>query len=180
LVALALTAAGCAGRGEATATKGAPSQQDREEALLKFAECMRDHGIDLPDPQTGSGGSGLRIARPEGPDMDSDKARAARDACGKYLDDVRQEFTPEQRAEFQDRMLAFAKCMRANGVDMPDPDFSDAPGGGRDRIRLFAGANRDDPNFQKADKACREKAFGGDGGPGRGPFMIGPGPGARR
>lgn len=30
--------------------------------FVKFAECMRSHGIDIPDPTTGSGGFGFRRA----------------------------------------------------------------------------------------------------------------------
>lgn len=58
-------------------------------------------------------------------------------------------------AEFQDAMLAYAKCMRSHGVDMPDPTFDDeghvqieapGPGGGK------AGPAED--AFRKADDAC--------------------------
>lgn len=52
----------------------------------------------------------------------------------------------------QDATLALAKCMRANGVDMPDPSGSGGfqpPGG--------AGFNPQDPKFQKAIQACRSQ-----------------------
>ena len=29
---------------------------DPEEAALAFAQCMREHGVDMPDPQVGSNG----------------------------------------------------------------------------------------------------------------------------
>ena len=60
----------------------------------------------------------------------------------------------------QEVALAWAKCMREHGVDMPDPDFSD--GGGRFG---FGGTNVDPQSstFQKAQEACQdiiEDAFG--------------------
>ena len=32
------------------------SERDAEEAGLKFAQCMREHGVDMPDPGVGRGG----------------------------------------------------------------------------------------------------------------------------
>jgi hypothetical protein len=56
--------------------------------------------------------------------------------------------------------LAFAKCMRAHGVNVPDPSPNAGPaGGGGDRLRNL----RSSPNFQAANRACaslRAKAFG--------------------
>src|SRR5262245_16643121 len=30
-----------------------------EDAMLAFARCMREHGVDMPDPDTSSGGPGV-------------------------------------------------------------------------------------------------------------------------
>ena len=54
---------------------------------LAFAQCMRDHGVDMPDPQFGGGpgGGGMTIAI-GGPDSDIDPGsaefQAAQEACG--------------------------------------------------------------------------------------------------
>jgi hypothetical protein len=49
-LALVLVLAACGGEdGEAEAA----STGDRQEAMLAFAECMREQGIDVPDPQEG-------------------------------------------------------------------------------------------------------------------------------
>lgn len=63
-------------------------------------------------------------------------------------------------ARYQAR-LAFAKCMRAHGVNVPDPSPSGGPaaGGGTNGFRAL----RSSPNFQAANQACaslRSKAFG--------------------
>src|SRR5205823_10407657 len=58
-----------------------------------------------------------------------------------------------------DAMLAFARCMREHGIDMPDPDTGGAGGA----VTIGGGPNSDrsqmDAEMQKftdADKACRE------------------------
>jgi hypothetical protein len=66
-------------------TPSAEEQQRDYETLLKFAKCMRDHGIsDFPDPQPNGG---LRIKAGQGSDLDpnSPTFRAAQQACKKYL-----------------------------------------------------------------------------------------------
>jgi hypothetical protein len=178
VVLVALAAAGCTGRGEAASAKGTPSPEDREEAILAFTECMREHGIDMPDPETSDDGRpGLRITRDEGANekVDREELEAARKACEKHLEGTFQQFSPEQRAEMQDRMVRFAECMRDHGIDMPDPDFSESGG----RVRAFqagpgGGIDPDDPDFKKADEACRDEVFDGQGGPG-GMLFFGPG-----
>jgi hypothetical protein len=151
--------------------------------MLAFAQCMREHGIDMPDPEVEGGGRrpGLRIVRGEqgADEPDREKLEAAHKACEKHLDGVVQNISPEDRAEMQDKMVRFAACMREHGIDMPDPDFS---GGERGGFRQRIGSSDfdpDDPDFQKADEACREEIFGGDGGPGGpggGPFVQFSGP----
>jgi hypothetical protein len=67
-------------------------------------------------------------------------------------------------------MLAFAKCMREHGVDMPDPQFSSSGGGGRVTIGV-GGEGRIDPesqSFQDAQTACESlmpAKLGGDAAP---------------
>lgn len=49
-----IASAGGAATG-AAATPSASVTVDRQEAQLKFAQCMREHGIDMPDPAPGQG-----------------------------------------------------------------------------------------------------------------------------
>lgn len=63
-------------------------------------------------------------------------------------------------ARYQAR-LAFAKCMRAHGVNVPDPSPNGGPALGGDGGGFRA--LRSSPNFQAANQACaslRAKAFG--------------------
>src|SRR5919198_29986 len=115
------------------------SQQDKAfEGALKFSKCMRDHGVDFPDPQrAGSGGIKLtaKNINPNDP-----KTKAAQQACQKYMQIGGGEtIDPARRARLQEAALKYARCMREHGVDMPDPKFSGnggltfqaGPGGGK-------------------------------------------------
>jgi hypothetical protein len=171
-----LALAGCAGQSGA-APKGTPSPAQREQAFLKFAQCMRDHGIDMPDPTTDSNGN-LQLQRPTNIQFnnqsDRQKLRTARQACNSNLKGIVQQFTPQQRAQLQDNLLKLAQCMRSNGVNMPDPNFSQNSNNGAGRGGFFAGINRQDPKVQQALQTCRTQVFGGqNNGPGGGGFFFG-------
>jgi hypothetical protein len=51
--------------------------------LLDFSKCMRDHGIDFPDPQFDGGG--VRMQMDEGMDPSSQAFKDAQEACGDLL-----------------------------------------------------------------------------------------------
>jgi hypothetical protein len=138
-----------------------PSADDSaEEAALKFAQCMRDNGVpDFPDPQVDADGN-MRFQVHQGADIDPEAARKARDACQKYAPALRGGFSEEDRTRIQDSLLAYAKCMRENGYDMPDPDFS----GGDKPFAIDI--DRDDPAFQKAHAACEDNLAQLQMGPG--------------
>jgi hypothetical protein len=58
---------------------------EEEEAFLAFTECMRENGIDLPDP--GTGGT-IEIGPDTGFDPGSDDFRAAEEECRSHLQGV--------------------------------------------------------------------------------------------
>jgi hypothetical protein len=146
-------------------TTAAP--EDPRDAILAFTRCMRENGIDIPDPDF-SNGAGPRFQVPR--DVDSPKFRAAMQKCREHLESIRQRFDPELREKFQDAVLAFAKCMREHGVDVPDPDFSQGPGAGR----IFRDIDPNDPKVREAMDACR-KVFTDAGLPGPGGGLPGRG-----
>jgi hypothetical protein len=61
--------------------------------------------------------------------------------------------TGDQRAEFREAALKYARCMRAHGVDMPDPKFED----GGVQITLD-GTDPNDPKVKEAHDTCAKKA----------------------
>lgn len=66
------------------------SEEDQaafQDALIEYAECMREHGIeDFPDPEFTEGGAFQEIG--EGIDPNSEEFQAADEACRPALEDV--------------------------------------------------------------------------------------------
>jgi len=160
--ALALVACGAeSGAGNGTGTEASDRDKELREAGLKFAQCMREHGVDMPDPQPGQ--RGLRISPPEG--VSPQKMGAADEACHKYLEAVKPpELSEEKKKEFQEAALAHSRCMREHGIDFPDPTF-DENGGAQIRIGRGSGINPESPKFKEAQKDCESKLpqLGGEG-----------------
>lgn len=73
-------------------------------------------------------------------------------ACGGH---GKQNGTGTNASSDVEKMRAFAKCMRANGVDMPDPS-TDGKGSIRLQVRASAGASAaNDKTLQTAQSKCR-------------------------
>jgi hypothetical protein len=131
-----------------------------EDAMLDFAQCMRDNGVDMPDPQTGGGGVRIGIGE-NGIDPQSETFQAAQQACQHFLGDAGFGGPRDLTQEQLDQMVAFAQCMRDNGVDMPDPA---ADGSVNIRIRGQVGQGAAGPGgfdpqseeFQAAMEACED------------------------
>jgi hypothetical protein len=138
---------------------GASSARDREsqarDAMLAHARCMRDHGIDVPDPQF-DGGRVLQRGPDEG--ASPDKVSEAEEACRKHLEEIEPpELSEEQQQEMREAALAHARCMREHGIeDFPDPTFGE-DGGAQIRIDKGAGLDPEDPEFKAAENACRDE-----------------------
>lgn len=162
-------AAATTSEGEESAAPANDTEEDPEEAALEWAKCMREHGIDVPDPEIDENGR-VRVmiqARRAAEGVQDEAFEKAREECGTPFGDAGPPpLTDEQREEMQETMLEFAACMREHGVDMPDPDFSGE--GQRFRFGGQTGIDPDSSTFQKAQEACQEileDAFPG-GGPG--------------
>jgi hypothetical protein len=153
LAAAALGLAACGGEEEtpASAASGATDDEKVREAQVKFAECMRENGVDMPDPQAG-GKQTFKVGGDSG--ISPEEFERASKACEKYRKDIRPELTEEEQQEFKENALAHARCMREHGIDFPDPTF-DAEGGARVRLPGGSGKlNPEDPKFKAAEEAC--------------------------
>jgi hypothetical protein len=117
---------------------------DPEQARLDFTRCMREHGIDMPDPGPGARGGATRLRGD-----DPEKLQKAMEACREHFQGVMGERGPELSQEQLDAMLEFAQCMREHGIDMPDP------GNGGMMVELGKGGiDPESPEFQEAQEAC--------------------------
>ena len=153
---------------------------DVEEALFAFTECMRANGIPMSDPAMGPDGQ-LRPGRPileQGQQQDEVFRRSlevARGECASYLETITLGFEGFDDTEFQDAMLAFAECLRDEGIDVADPDFSQ---GAIQRGPAILGDEFDptDPDTLAAIEVCQDELPGAfTGGPGGGPPAGGDG-----
>jgi hypothetical protein len=132
---------------------------------LKFAQCMRSHGVpNFPDP---SGGQ-LNLRVQQTPDSTSVNGvqvsgpafRSAMNSCRSDLPNGGHP-TAAQTARAKTQALAMAKCMRTHGVpNFPDPTFQTGPNGGVGVRIGGAGINPSSPAFQAAAKDCGS-IFGG-------------------
>ncbi len=153
---LAVTAAtglGACGGGDGAA--GGTRAGDLRDAALDYARCMREQGIDMPDPKTDENGVILTNGR-EPAGTGSARFGEADEACRKHLDSVDPpQLSEREQADFKRQALAHAKCMRDNGVDFPDPSFGD-DGGVVVDIGPDSGIDPDSPAFKRAQEACQE------------------------
>lgn len=133
---------GGSGRGEPT---GAAATRDTDPSLA-FAQCLRENGADVKDPQPGQP---VLID----PSMDQSALEAAREACADLVPEgVRGEGGPGGGFPDLDQLLALAACMREKGIeDVPDPQ--QGPGG---EITQPLGGSFDpgDPEVVAAREAC--------------------------
>jgi hypothetical protein len=132
------------GSGKPTSAANAGSGSESEGAL-RFAKCMRENGVDMPDPQVQAGGP-IDLSLPEG--VDPNKADSAMQKCKPLLPNGGEPTKADPQVIEAQRK--FAKCMRENGVsNFPDP-------GENGGIQMSAGPGLDpnDPKFQAAESAC--------------------------
>ena len=130
--------------------------------LVQFAECMRGHGIDVPDPQPG------RVQIPVATDP---ATAAALRACQQWLPSLNPDAgvnpNPSLAAGLP-HLIAYARCMRGHDIAMLDPNsfgalnLGDVPGINNDFGRYS-------PQFRAADAACRHLLPAGVHDDGTGP-----------
>jgi hypothetical protein len=151
-LALAVPLAACGGGDDGEGQGGGGiSQADVEDAGVKFAECMRERGIDVQDPKAGA--QGLRDMLADA-DRDDPAFREAERECGKHLEKLVSEIDDDQRREFDDARLEFAECMRQKGFDVPDPPSGDGAEQGGDPL---GGLDLDAPAVQAAMDTCSKR-----------------------
>lgn len=163
-LALALVAAACGGEDESggvasleevtTTAASASVDTDQEQALLDFGQCMRDQGVEFPDPVIDADGNlTFGFDASTNPDeLDRDALLEAGEACQEHLEGVALGFSQLDTSEFDDLFLDYAECMRENGfTDMPDSfDIQDLLETGEPPVDV------DDPNFIAANEACQD------------------------
>jgi len=157
--------AGCdrsAAPGVPSANGGPPEPSVTRDLLAemrRWAQCMRDHGVDMPDPYRDPQ-SGKLTFNYEGPgkgEPGADVHLAAQEACLEYEQAYQDFGEPVPLTEEQLRLFReWAQCMRDHGADQPDPGpygFEEVEPSGRD-------PRAEDPQAAvraQAESACLDK-----------------------
>ena len=152
---LLTTAALLAGCGAEARTEP-EAEAERREAALDYARCMREHGVDVPDPAPDESGRVVMGGPVSRAPVPPERFGAADEECRDELDGLQPpEVSPEQEREMREGALAHARCMREQGIDFPDPTFDDD---GRAAVQIPRGAiDLDDERFRAAEEACRDE-----------------------
>ena len=148
LATLVLAAAGCGGG----SSDDAAAPADADAKALRWAECMRKNGADVADPQVDENGR-LTIVGGERQQQSPAYGKAMA-ACKDLFAAVRPEpassMTAEERERFLASALRYARCMRENGIAVPDP----SPTREEVAIALPEGVDLEGPAYKKAAAAC--------------------------
>jgi len=149
----------------ATSTTLSSSQADQD--FVDFAQCLRAHGVNEPDPVHRPGHVGLSVEVPPA----GLSTNAALAACSHYIAPVvqmKQAHARQQLASWLPALTRYAQCMRSHDIAMLDPgsegqlSLGDVPG-------ITNDFGRYSPQFHAADSACRHLLPAGVHDDGTGP-----------
>ncbi|GAA2088121.1 hypothetical protein [Actinomadura alba] len=132
-----IASAGGAKAGTSASASAGPSA-DSDQARLRYARCLRENGVPMPDDPKDLPKGGLAI-----PDKAMKACEQQQKAMGGKRIDMNDPAT-------RDRFTKLARCMREHDFDFPDPPNMPAPD--------FDGGNR--PRFEKALKECNHHLQG--------------------
>jgi hypothetical protein len=122
-----------------------PAPEDQGDAALRFVECMRDRGVDVMDPGEHEGAlvflSEENVADPD--------FEGAQEACRHLLPASfeQPEMSPQEEVRRFDEAIRYTRCMREQGIPLPDP----APG---ELLPLGPGVDPDSADFLAAERVC--------------------------
>jgi hypothetical protein len=141
------------GHGDASTGPPPLTQARSDQDMISFTRCMRDHGVQMPDPFHRPGHAGLTLDMPT-----RDQAtRPAYTACTHYIQriiQIKQAGAAAQAAPHLDALTRYAQCMRGHDIAMLDPtpqgelNLGNVPG-------ITSDFGRYSPQFGAADTACR-------------------------
>ncbi|MFB7260180.1 hypothetical protein [Streptomyces nojiriensis] len=140
---LTLFATACANdapAGKKDSSGGGGSETVADNAV-KMRQCLREHGMDVPDPEPGQDPRGMTL----GGDSDPQKMQEAMKACGMSTGSgAGKEPTQEEK----DKELEWIRCMRENGIALKDPEYN---GGMKSATEIPKGQEK---AFEEARKKC--------------------------
>jgi hypothetical protein len=136
--------AACSSNGANGASSGSPSSpQSKQQEMLAYVQCMRSHGVQMPDPDSNGMLRMQATQQQPGPESpDEKKMDAANSACKHFVPEMNE--SPEQQHVNE---IKIAECMRQHGVQMSDPGPNQS---------LALPGNPNDPKIKTAMNACEK------------------------
>ncbi|GAA2797418.1 hypothetical protein [Kribbella solani] len=127
---------------QSSAPTSAPASLSKDEMAVKFTQCLRENGLNVPDPEPGKGPM-LKFDKNSG--ITQEQVQKAMEACRQYDPQAEGGANPQQAENGR----KYAECMRKNGVEkFPDPK--------PDQRGIMIGPGvADDPDFKTAQAACQ-------------------------
>jgi hypothetical protein len=161
-------AGGGSGGGNAA---GAGSKGNATQLVDQWAACMRSHGDPSQSDPVINSDSDIEISMTNVSAATAGQAHDSSGPCGHYLaaaSSALRDGQPMPKAPNEAELLAYARCMQANGVPKyPDPVSDSSEGPSLNNI----GMSLDSPVFTKANNLCSKKA-GVPSGNGPGPAGV--------
>lgn len=117
-----------------------------------FTKCMKENGVDVNTPDREGEGKSESTSSPG----DQSRYDQALEKCRKHMPDGGT--NPRSSEEELRKAVEFAKCMRAKGVNYPDPDPNAGTGNGA--VRIPEGVDGNDPVFREKMKTCLRESSG--------------------
>ncbi|MEV4251852.1 hypothetical protein AB0J52_01645 [Spirillospora sp. NPDC049652] len=161
VLAFGLAACGGGGSGDKLAAEST-KKADQATRMRDFAKCMREHGVDMKDPDGDGRVMVQQTAGANGGANGEEQMKAAQKACRHLMPDggKPRKASPQD----QEKLRKLARCMREHGVNMEDP----GPDGGI-RMKMSAPPGQakstfnpqDDPKLKAAQEACKQFQPGG-------------------
>tara|TARA_B100000029_G_scaffold497249_1_gene564628 strand:+ start:1085 stop:1675 length:591 start_codon:yes stop_codon:yes gene_type:complete len=145
-----------------------------EQIATRYVDCLREKGFVLADPTVNYDGTidwslikssianTLDAETSDSAYINKNKREISLKECSVHLGDgvISKENEQEDIIELQDDLLLLSECMRFNGVDVPDPDFSgDDKSGWQDGLDLAK--NSKNHRVQRNLKECTDLVFTG-------------------
>jgi hypothetical protein len=132
--------------GSAGASTGASKQETER---LKFTQCMREHGVNVPDKDIGGSPSAIQ-------GVPQSTLQAALSACGKYqAGSFANGSSPSQQNAIREAVVKYARCLRANGLNVPEPTGSSIAALAAFRQAVIQ--LQQNPTFKQANNNCKRE-----------------------